>query len=56
MLKRLRTQVNFDVKVVNILKEEQYRIYNDELPVILVDERPVCRVKLVEQDIREAII
>jgi hypothetical protein len=40
--------VNFDVKVVNILKEDKYKVYNDELPVILVDERPVCRVKIIE--------
>jgi len=48
VLKKLKTQINFDVKVVNILKEERYKIYNDELPVILVEEEPVCRVKIVE--------
>jgi hypothetical protein len=48
--------VTFDVKVVNILKEQQYQIYNDELPVILVNEVPVCKVKIVEQVIRDAII
>ena len=41
---------------MNILKEEKYKIYNNELPVILVEEEPICRVKIVEQALREAII
>ena len=43
VLKRIKAQgVNFEGKVVNILKERQYIEYNDYLPVILVDEEPVC--------------
>jgi hypothetical protein len=30
-------------------------IYNNELPVILVEEEPVCRTKIVEKDLRAAI-
>ena len=56
ILKRIKAQgVNFDGKVVNILKERQYISYNDELPVILVDEEPVCRITVNETLLRQAI-
>ena len=39
VLKKIKGRgVQFEGKVINILKERQYMIYNDELPVILVDE------------------
>lgn len=46
---------SFEGKVVNILKQQEYLVYNDELPVILVEEQPVCRVKVDEAVIREAV-
>lgn len=30
-------------------------IYSTDLPVILVEEEPVCRGKIVERDLRKAI-
>ena len=29
--------------------------YADELPVILVEEEPICRTKIVERDLKAAI-
>jgi hypothetical protein len=47
--------VNFDAKVVNILRDTQYAMFSNDLPVILVEEEPICRGKIVERDLREAI-
>ena len=56
VLKRIKASgVNFEGKVVNILKERQYIHFNDELPVILVDEEPVSRITVSEKELREAI-
>ena len=55
ILRRLRLHVLFDAKVVNILRDTQYAKYSNELPVILVEEEPICRGKIVERDLREAI-
>ena len=55
ILRRLKLHVNFDAKVVNILKDQQYMIYSNDLPVILVEEQPICRGKIVERDLRKAI-
>ena len=30
-------------------------VYANELPVILVEEQPICRTKIVEKDLRAAI-
>lgn len=46
----------FEGKVVNILKETQYLSYNDELPVVLVNEKPICKFKIIESDIRDEIL
>ncbi len=56
ILRRLRNIVPFEAKVVNILKNPEYMIYSEELPVILVEEKPICRTRIVERDLREAII
>ena len=56
VLKRIKAQgVDFEGKVVNILKERQYIEFNDFLPVILVDEDPVCKTTVNEAFIRAAI-
>ena len=56
ILRRIKASgVNFDGKVVNILKERQYISFNDELPVILVDEEPVCKLTINETFLRQAI-
>ena len=55
ILRKLKTRTSFEAKVVNILKEPQYKCYNDEVPVVLVNEQPVCRTKIVEADIFAAI-
>lgn len=52
ILRRLKNHVDFDTKVVNILKHEEYKVYNNELPVILVEEVPICRTKIIERDLR----
>jgi ribosomal protein L14 len=45
----------FEGKVVNILKATEYMHFNDELPVILVEEQVVCRTRVEESVIREAV-
>lgn len=56
VLKKIKAQgTDFEGKVVNILKERKYIHFNDELPVILVDEEPVCRITVHETTLREAI-
>jgi hypothetical protein len=56
VLKRIKALgTNFDGKVVNILKERSYISYNDELPVILVEEEPVCKITVNEAELRIAI-
>ena len=55
ILKRLKLHVPFQGKVVNIMKEKEYLIYQNELPVVLVEEVPVCRTRIVERDIRRAV-
>ncbi len=55
ILRRLKLHADFDAKVVNILKDQQYMIYSNDLPVILVEEQPICRGKIVERDLRKAI-
>lgn len=55
VLRRVKETQPFDGKVVNILQQQKYMPYNDELPVILVEEEPVCRTKVVESEIREAV-
>lgn len=56
VIRRLKQTLTFEAKVVNILKESQYKIYNDELPVVLVNEVAICRTKIIENDLRLAII
>ena len=55
VIKKLRVRCNFEAKVVNILKEKQYMEHNDFLPVILVNEKVVCRTTVSERDLKEAI-
>lgn len=56
VLKRIKASgTNFEGKVVNILKERGYINFNDELPVILVDEEPICKITVNESVLREAI-
>ena len=56
ILKRIKAQgVNFEGKVVNIMKERQYMVYNDELPVILVDEEVACRTTVNESVLKKSI-
>ena len=38
ILKRLKLHVPFEGKVVNILKNQEYMKYSNDLPVILVEE------------------
>jgi len=38
------------------MKEQKYMVYSDKLPVILVDEKPVCQGRILERDIRTAIL
>ena len=45
----------FEGKVINILKYRQYIKFNDELPVILVDEEVASRTYIVESDLYKAI-
>jgi hypothetical protein len=56
ILRRLKNHVDFTAKVVNIAKEQQYSTYNDYLPAILVEEKLICKTKIVERDLREAIL
>lgn len=56
VLRKLKTRIEFEGKIVNILKEAQYSCYNDEVPVVLVDEVPICRTRVVESDIYDAIL
>ena len=56
MLKRIKASgVNFEGKVVNILKDRSYLHFNDELPVILVDEEPASKIKVDESMLRLVI-
>lgn len=55
ILRRLKYHAQFDTQVVNILKEQQYMQYKDQLPVILVEEEPICVNKIVERDLKQAI-
>lgn len=55
ILKRLKNHVQFDAKVVNIMKNQEYMNYSDKLPVILVEEEPICINKIVERDLKNAI-
>jgi len=55
ILRRLKAHAHFDAKVVNILKNQEYMKYNDQLPVILVEEEPVCVNRIVERDLRVSI-
>ena len=55
ILRRLKLHVPFEATVVNIMRHPQYSQYNDELPVILVEEVPVCRGRIVERDIKKAV-
>jgi hypothetical protein len=55
ILRRLRLHVPFDARVVNILKDQTYAKYSNDLPVILVEEEPICRGKIIERDLRKAI-
>ena len=55
IIRRIRDterSISMEAKSVNILKETQYLHYNDELPVILVDETPVCRTEVKESVLR----
>ena len=52
VLRRVKEVVPFDGKVVNILQNETYLHQNDELPVILVEEVAVCKIKINEEAIR----
>ena len=55
ILRRLRLHVPFEAKVVNIMKHTDYAKYSNDLPVILVEEEPICRGKISERDLRKAI-
>ena len=55
ILRRLKLHVPFEAQVVNIMKEKEYQIYNNDLPVILVEEEPICRGKIIERDLKKAI-
>jgi len=55
ILRRLRLHVPFEARVVNILKDKTYANYSNDLPVILVEEEPICRGKISERDLRKAI-
>ena len=55
ILKRLKNHVEFEGKVVNILKFPEYMQYSDKLPVILVEEEAVCVNRIVERDLLNAI-
>ena len=56
VLRRIKANgINFEGKVVNILKERKYIDFNDELPVILVDEEIACRTTINESELRAAI-
>jgi len=56
VLRRIKQQgTDFEGQVVNILKERAYLGFNDELPVILVDEEPVVRTNVNERLLRDAI-
>lgn len=52
IIRRLKNHVEFEAKVVNILKHQEYLIYNDQLPVILVEEVPICKTKIIERDLK----
>ena len=57
ILKKIKTKHSYEGKVINILKQkEQYGHYNDFLPVILVNDHEVCKLKVEESKIIEAII
>lgn len=56
ILKRVKEVAPFDGKIVNILQQTQYLQFNDELPVILVEEEPVCRIKVDEAIVKKAVI
>jgi len=55
ILRRLKLHVPFTAQVVNILKDQKYMIYANDLPVILVEEEPICRGKISERDLRKSI-
>ena len=55
VLRRVKEVAPFEGKVVNILQNRQYMIYNDELPVILVDEEVACRIEVDESVVRKAV-
>lgn len=37
------------------MKNPEYMIYSDMLPVILVEEQPICVNKIVQSELRQAI-
>jgi hypothetical protein len=56
ILKKIKGRgLMFEGKVINILKDRQYIKFNDELPVILVDEEVASRTYIVESDLYKAI-
>jgi hypothetical protein len=55
ILRRLKLHVPFAAQVVNIMRQQEYMVYSNDLPVILVEEQPICRGRIVERDLRKAI-
>jgi hypothetical protein len=56
VLRKVKEVAPFEGKVVNILQESAYFRHNDDLPVILVEEELVCKTRVDEKSIREAVI
>jgi hypothetical protein len=55
ILQRVKEVQPFEGKVVNILRADEYLHFNDELPVILVEEEVICRTRVDESAVREAV-
>lgn len=55
VLKRVKARINFEGKVVNILKHPEYMQYQNEIPVVLVNEEVICKSHIVESDIFNAV-
>lgn len=56
VLRKVKQVAPFEGKVVNILNEPAYLVHNDFLPVILVEEEPVCKTRVEEAIVRDAVI
>ena len=55
IVRRLKYKFPIDVKIIDINKQRAYLKYSSDLPVIMVNEEVVSKLKINERSIRLAI-